>query len=164
MTALPFVMGVMPLQMLAELALVFGLLILASHFLQFGKSKFFQATCSMAIVFLYFRYRVYPPLPLSMLVTALVVAGFGVLGWVSSNDNYWKDFCRPISAVFDAQTSITKLGRALVLVLVPLSGAAIAYASLLPEDVDQTAPIELRVHYPAPPQSFKLYSPEDFRR
>ncbi len=40
----------------------------------------------MAIVFLYFRYRVYPPLPLSMVVTALVVAGVGVFGWVSSHD------------------------------------------------------------------------------
>jgi hypothetical protein len=163
MIALPFVEGIMPFQMLAELALVFSLLI-ASRLVNFGKNKFFQATCTMAIVFVYFRYRIYPPVPISIVQIVLTVAGFGVLGWVSSNDHYWNDFCQPISAVLDAQTSITKLVRILVLVLGPLSGAAIAHAALLPADVDENAPIELRTHYPAGPQSFILYTPEDFPR
>lgn len=164
MKALPFVEGVMPLQMLVELALVFTLLIVASRLVSFGKNKLFQATCTMAIVFVYFRYRIYPPVPLSIVQIVLTVAAFGVFGWVSSNDHYWNDFCRPISAVLDAQTSITKLVRVIVVVLGPLSGAAIAYEALLPADVDENAPIELRIPYSAPPQSLILYTPEDFRR
>lgn len=53
----------MPLQILAKLALVFGILILTSHILKFGKNKFFQASISMTIIFVYFRYRVYHRFP-----------------------------------------------------------------------------------------------------
>lgn len=53
MTALPLVEAFMPLQMLAELALVFGILILTSHILKFGKNKFFQASLSMTIICLW---------------------------------------------------------------------------------------------------------------
>src|SRR5437764_7856479 len=99
MRSLPFVKGMMPVQLLFELAVLFGVLTLTAYLLQrhgYRLNKLFQAAIAFAIVFLYFRYRLYPPLPFSMFATCLVAAAFGIWGWVSSNDAYWKDFCRPI--------------------------------------------------------------------
>ncbi len=167
MRFLPLVEGMMPVQFVVELAVLFAVLTLATYLLQrrgYRLNKLLQATTAFAVLFLYLRYRLYPPLPFSVLATYLVVSAFGIWGWVSSNEAYWEDFRRPIIAVVNGQTRALRAARAVVLVLLPLLVGAWAYSTMRPPDPGTNAPVDLRIYHPAPPATITVYSPEDFRR
>ena len=157
----------MPIQLFLELATIFGLLTLAVYWLQsFGYrfNKLFQSITAAAIVYWYLRYRIYPPLPFSIFATYMVGACVAIVGWVSSNEEYWEDFRRPLIQVLDANTTRTRVIRAAMLVLMPLLMAGWAYSVLVLPDPSTAAPVELRTYNPAPPSEIIVYSPEDFRR
>lgn len=167
MRSLPFVEGMMPIQLFLELAGIFGVLTLAVYWLQrFGYrlNKLFQAIATFAIVYGYLRYRLYPPLPFSIFATYLVGASVAIWGWVSSNEAYWKDFCRPLTAMIDGDTPGTRAILTAAVVALPLLVGIWIYSVLLPPDPSTTAPVELRTYNPAPPPEIIVYSPEDFRR
>ena len=97
-----------------------------------------------------------------MFITFLTVASLGIWGWVSSNETYWRDVCRPVIEVMDGNTARTRVIREMVVILIPILTAIWAYNVLLPPDPSTTAPIELRTYNPAPPRQIIVYSPEHF--
>ena len=167
MYSLPLVDGLIPIQPFLELAIIFGLLTLGARWLeQQGRplNKLVQAAASFVIVYWYFKYRLYPPLPFKTLVTCLAVTALGIWGWVSSNDTYWKDFCRPLIAMMDGDTKPTYAIRTMMVIVVPILIGLWVYTVLLPPDPSMNGPIEFRAYHPGPPAEITVYSPERFPR
>jgi hypothetical protein len=167
MHSLPLVYGFMPIQPFLELAVIFGVLTLGAFWLEqrgCRLNKLFQAIAAFAIVYWYLRSRLYPPLPFSIFATYLVGASVAIWGWVSSNEEYWEDFSRPLIAVMDRETARMRAIRTLLVVLLPLVVGSGIFYKLLPPDPSTVAPVELRTYNPAPPAEIIVYSPEDFRR
>jgi hypothetical protein len=167
MRILPLVDGLMPIQPFLELAAIFGVLTLGAFLLEqrgYHLNKLFQATAAFAIVYWYLKYRLYPPLPFKTFVTCLAVASLGIWGWVSSNETYWRDFCRPLFAMMDGETSRTRAIRMVMVGLLPVLVGVWIYHALLPPDPSTAAPIEFRAYHPAPPAEITVYSPKDSYR
>ena len=151
----------MPLQMLLELAglmLIFsGLSVLLTRA---GRpvGRFFKALTLLFALFLYLKFRVYPPMPFSVLATYTVVSLLAILLWASSSEQYWQEFRQPIINVLDGITPLHKSLRAFFLIAIPVCAWGFAYESFVPwasRDVDD--PVFLRTVGPAPPASFKLH-------
>jgi hypothetical protein len=167
MYSLPFIDGFMPIQPFFELAVIFGVLTWLTYRVeQFGYrfNKLFQSIAAVATVYWYLRYRLYPPAPFTIVATYMVGACLAIWGWVSSNDEYWEDFRRPLIEVIDANTPHTRVIRNVMLVLLPMLVGGWTYSVLVPPDPSATAPVELRTYNPAPPAEIIVYSPEDFQR
>lgn len=165
MSILPYAEGMMPMQLLLEFAILFGGLIGLARLLErrgFRLNKLAQAIGSFAIVESYFLYRLYPPLPSSMLAIISVVTAIGIFGWVSSCEHYWQDCRRPILAVLDGKTPTMRLVRGMIVVLLPLLVGGWAVTLFMPPDPIE--PVELRTYNPAPPFEITVYSPADFQR
>lgn len=153
MTWLPFIEGLMPVQFFIELAgLIFFLSGLSFVLSRAGMpvNRFWKAVGLFLCIFLYLKYRVYPPMPFSVLATYLVVTLAAILLWASSSEDYWQEFRRPIIEMLDAETLTTKMTRAAVLTLLPCLVGFLTWNSMLIK-VDE--PIELRTVYPAIPRN-----------
>jgi hypothetical protein len=160
MTWLPFIDGLMQLQFFVELAgltLVLSGLSLVLSRAGMPVNKFWKAVGLFISIFLYLKYRVYPPMPFSVLATYVVVILAAILLWVSSSEEDWQDFRRPIIATLDAETQTTKIIRAGLLVFLPVLAWYLTWDSMLIK-IDE--PLELRTVGPAPPRSFKLHGKE----
>ena len=167
MTSLPFLEGLMPVQLFVEVALALGIFSLVPAGLErlgWNLNKLFQAAALFAFAIWYLRYRVYPPLPLNVVQTYATVAGLAIFGWVSSNEPYWQEVRRPIVAMLDGATPVARAVRVVMFVAMPVLVGVYAYDQMKPPDADANVPIELRTYNPAPPAQFQLYSPEDFKR
>src|SRR5437870_4734887 len=84
--------GLAPVQMLVELSLISGLFVFL--FYLFGKygvriNKLLQAGGLLALSIVYFKYRVSPAIPLSVLVIYTLMVGIGILLWVSATEMSW---------------------------------------------------------------------------
>jgi hypothetical protein len=160
MTWLPFIDGLMQLQFFVELAgltLVLSGLSLVLSRAGMPVNKFWKAVGLFLSIFLYLKYRVYPPMPFSVLATYVVVTLAAILLWVSSSEEDWQDFRRPIIATLDAETQTTKIIRAGLLALLPVLAWYLTWDSML---IKINEPVELRTVGPAPPRSFKLHGKE----
>jgi hypothetical protein len=167
MRVLPLVEGMMPIQFFLELAIIFGVLTLGAYYAQkFGHrlNKLFQSVTAFAIVYWYLCYRLYPPLPFTIVATYLLGASIAIWGWVSSNEGYWEDFRRPFIHLMDGRTAVRRCVRAFILVLLPVLAASWTYHTLLPPDPSLNGPMDLRAYHPAPPGQIVVYPPEYFRR
>lgn len=157
MTWLKLVEGYMPMQMIFELAFCVGVFSLISYMLNksgLAMPRFWQGILFWVFIQMYLKYRIYPPIPFSvraMYGTASLVA---VFMWLSSNEEDWNKFKKPILNVLDASTGLHKFLRTVWLVALPLIIGGFAYNSFLPS-LDE--PIELRTVHPAPPQSTKVH-------
>lgn len=160
MTWLPFIDGLMPIQFFIELvALILflsGLSLVLSH-AGMSVNRFWKAVALFVCMFLYLKYRVYPPMPFSVLATYVVVILATILLWASSSEEYWQDFRQPIIATLDAETQTTKIVRAGLLVFLPVLAWYLTWDSML---IKINEPIELRTVGPAPPRSFKFNGKE----
>jgi hypothetical protein len=74
--------------------------------------------------------------------------------WMSSNEEDWKKFKKPIINVLDASTPGLKILRTVYLIALPIILWGFSYNSFLP-NLDE--PIELRTVHPAPPASTKVH-------
>jgi len=161
MTNLPFVEGFMPLQMLLELAGL-GLVLSVLSFL-LGRAghpvnRFSKALILFFTIVFYLKFRVYPPMPFSVLAIYSFVALIAILLWASSSEQYWQEFQQPIINVLDGITPLHKGLRAFFLVAIPVCAWGFAYESFVPwasRDVDD--PVELRTVMPAPPRWFTIH-------
>ena len=93
--------GYMPIQMLFEMGSVALLFIGAFYVL--GKkgikvNKLAQATGLFLFSIVYFTYRIYPPIPFSVRAIYAVMTLIGIFMWVSSTNESWNDFRKPIFA------------------------------------------------------------------
>src|SRR3989441_5170019 len=118
-----FVEGYMPMQMLVEVGLQILLFIYIFYLLDkkmgIKVNKLVQASCLFIYSILYFRYRIYPPLPFSVLAIYATNVLIGIFMWVSSTETSWQDFRKPLIAVADAKTPTTRIIRAVSVVLLP---------------------------------------------
>lgn len=160
MTWLPFIDGLMQLQFFVELAgltLVLSGLSLVLSRAGMPVNKFWKAVGLFISIFLYLKYRVYPPMPFSVLATYVVVTLAAILLWVSSSEEDWQDFRRPIIDVLDAEAISTKVIRAGFLVFLPFLAGLLTWNQMT-KIIEE--PIELRTVGPAPPASFQLHGKE----
>jgi hypothetical protein len=151
MTWLPFIDGLMLLQFFVELAgltLVLSGLSLVLSRAGMPVNKFWKAVGLFLSIFLYLKYRVYPPMPFSVLSTYVVVTLAAILLWGSSSEEDWQDFRRPIIATLDAETQTTRIIRAGLLALLPVLTWYLTWDSML---IKINEPVELRTVGPAPP-------------
>ncbi|MEK6695270.1 MAG: cytochrome c, partial [Nitrospirota bacterium] len=78
----------------------------------------------------------------------------GIFMWVSSTNESWNDFRKPIFAVADGTTAATRMIRTVSVILLPFLVGFLSYNSMKPS-ADE--PIELRTVHPAPPASTKVH-------
>lgn len=150
--------GYMPMQMLIEMG-GFAILFIWAFYILDKKmgikvNKLAQATGLFLFSIIYFTYRIYPPIPFSVRAIYATMTLIGIFMWVSSTEESWKDFRKPIIAVADATTATTRMIRAVIVVLLPFLVGFLSYNSMKP-NVDE--PIELRTVHPAPPASTKVH-------
>jgi general stress protein CsbA len=149
MTWLPFIDGLMPIQFFVELVglilFLSGLSLVLSR-AGMPVNQFWKAVGLFACIFLYLKYRVYPPMPFSLLATYVVVILAAILLWASSSEEYWQDFRRPIIATLDAETQTTKIIRAGLLIFLPILAWYLTWDSML---IKINEPVELRTVGPA---------------
>ena len=149
MTGLKLVEGYMPIQMLGEMGLQALLFIFIFYLLDkkmgIKVNKLLQATLLFVYSILYFRYRIYPPIPFSVRAIYATMTLIGIFMWVSSTEEAWQD---------DATTGAAKMIRTVVIILLPFLVGFMGYNSMKP-NVDE--PIELRTVHPAPPASTKVH-------
>jgi len=150
--------GFMPVQMLLEmgaLALLFiGMFYLLDKKMGFKVNKLLQATLLFLFSIVYFKYRVYPPIPFSVRAIYATMTLIGIFMWVSSTEEAWQDFRRPIIKVADATSGGTKILKILIVIMLPILVGWLSFNSMKP-NVDE--PIELRTVHPAPPASTKVH-------
>ncbi len=147
----------MPLQFLLELA---GLLLIfsgvSSLLARAGRpvNRFAKVIILFVASFLYLRFRVYPPMPFSLLATYLVLSLIGILLWASSSEQYWQEFRLPIVAILDGETGFTRLIRGAFLAFFPVLGWFLTWNAMI---LKIEAPIELRTIHPAPPITTRVH-------
>lgn len=161
-----FVEGYMPMQMLAEMALIVGLLVLVSYLLEkryrITINKLFQAVGLLSVAVLYLKYRV--TMPFSTLAIYTTTIAIGIFVWVSSTEASWKSFRDPILAVMDGSTRATRVIRALAVITLPLLIGILGFNIMWGPVDAYNAPITnfLRIYHSAPPPSITVYPPEHF--
>src|SRR5438309_10360676 len=95
-----FVEGYMPMQMLGEVGLQILLFIYIFYLLDkkmgIKVNKLVQASSLFIYSILYFRYRIYPPLPFSVIAIYETTLLTGVLMSVSSTETPWQYYREPL--------------------------------------------------------------------
>lgn len=143
----------MPIQAILEVA---GCLLLfsGSNFLLekigLGFSKFWSAIFVWIFIQAYLIYRMYPPLPFSVLAIYGVVSLCGVFLWVSGSEAEWVAFKHPVIQVLDGVTRFHRGIRLVLVTILPLALGGAIFFSMIPT-FDE--PMELRTLYPAPPRT-----------
>jgi len=150
--------GYMPVQMLLEMGALALLFIGTFHLLDkkmgFKVNKLLQATLLFLFSIFYFTYRVYPPIPFSVRAIYATMTLIGIFMWVSSTEEAWQDFRRPIIKVADATSGGTWILKIAIVIILPFLVGWLSFNSMKP-NVDE--PIELRTVHPAPPASTKVH-------
>ena len=160
MRTFQFIEGFMPLQFLLELVGIILLFTGVAAVLEragYSINRLFKTVLVFVTFVLYLTYRVYPPMPFTILATYTTVVLLAMLLWASSTDAYWREFTQPILAVLDAETTPTRVVRTVVIVLLPLLAGWATWNAWL---VKVAEPVELRTVGPSPPASFTLHGQE----
>lgn len=119
--------------------------------MNFLRSKFFQAVILLVVIFLFLKFGIRPPIPGSLVTLFMAIACFAIFIFVSSDEDSWKDFTRPILSTLADDDKAKR--RLIVFILFPLLVGYITY-SRLTQAVE--APAELRIIHPAPPSSIRF--------
>ncbi|TKB82682.1 MAG: cytochrome c [Nitrospira sp.] len=149
--------GYMPMQMVFELACFVAGFTAISYLLGAAGTpmpRFWQGILFWVFVWVYLKFRVYPPIPFSVRAMYGTVSLVAVFMWMSSNEEDWKKFRQPILNVLDAQTGFHRAIRTLALILLPIIIGGFSFLSMKPSSEE---PIELRTVHPAPPASTKVH-------
>ena len=117
------------------------------------RGPFVQALILLIVAFLFFKYGIRPPIPSSLLVMYMMITFFAVLLYVSSSEESWREFLRPLKATFLAEEPKTRAIRRALFVLLPLLAGTLAYQRSFPT---LEAPAELRAVHPAPPTAIQF--------
>lgn len=152
-----FIAGLAPLQMVVELSLISGFFVFLFYLLRkYGvrSNKLLQAAGLLALSIVYFKYRIHPPMPFTVLAIYTLMVGIGIFLWVSATETGWREFCRPILAVIDGNTVTTKAVRVAVIVALPCLVAVWVFVALSPR-LDE--PMELRMIHTANPAKITVH-------
>jgi len=150
--------GYMPIQMLLEMG-AYALIFIGGFYLLDKKmgikvNKLLQATLLFVFAWMYFSYRVYPPIPFSVRAIYATMTLIGIFMWISSTEEAWQDFRRPIIAVTDATSGFPWVLKIVTVIALPFLVGFMGYNGLKPSTDE---PIALRTVHPAPPASTKVH-------
>lgn len=145
--------GYMPVQLLLILTAVTFIYIGVNYFLKkMGKGipAFPQAILIWFGAYSVFKFVLTPPIPSALLYTYMGLVTIVIFLFVSSTEQGWTDFKRPILNTVMAVNPMYRGVRTVSFVVLPILAGYGTYDFLVPK-FDE--PIELRTVHPAPPAS-----------
>lgn len=149
--------GMMPIQLLIYLFLTLVVFVGGNHLLikKFGKGvpKLAQAVLIWLTAYLFFKYALFPPIPIALLYTYMGLITLVLFLLVSAGEQDWAEFKRPILNTLGGTTPMYRSARAVTFAALPLVFGYGTYDFLNPKFEE---PVELRTVHPAPPQSTKV--------
>lgn len=143
--------GIQPMEMLFILTAIALAYVGVNYFLtRIGKRipAFPQAILIWLGAYFFFKYILTPPIPVALLYTYMGLVSLVVFIFISSTEQWWTEFKRPILNTLTAPTPIYRQVRNVSFVAIPLLVGFGTYDFLVPS-FDE--PIELRTVHPAPP-------------
>ncbi|MEO6666418.1 MAG: cytochrome c [Nitrospiria bacterium] len=149
--------GLMPIQLLLILTAAFFAFVGVNWYLKRqgrGIPKFAQAVLAWITAYVLLRFVLYPPIPSSLLYTYMGLITIVLFLLVSSDEDSWTEFKRPILNTLEARTPGYRGVRTVAFVALPLLIGFGTYDNIRPK-FDE--PIELRTVHPAPPASVKVH-------
>jgi hypothetical protein len=115
---------------------------------------FSQAILTWVVSYILLGLVLYPPIPASLLYTYMGLITIVLFLLVSSDEESWTDFKRPILKTLGGETPAYRGVRTITYVALPLLIGFGTYDNIRPK-FDE--PIELRTVHPAPPASVKVH-------
>ena len=149
--------GWMPVQLLLILTAAFFAFVGIGWVLRKqGRSlpKFTQAVLIWVTAFIILRFVLYPPIPSALLMTYMGLITLVLFLLVSSDEESWAEFKRPILKTLGGDTPGFRRIRTVTFVALPLLIGFGTYNTVAPKFEE---PIELRTVHPAPPASVKVH-------
>jgi len=149
--------GWMPVQLLLILTAAFFAFVGIGWVLRKqGRSlpKFTQAVLVWVTAFIILRFVLYPPIPSALLNTYMGLITLVLFLLVSSDEESWAEFKRPILKTLGGDTPGFRRVRTVTFVALPLLIGFGTYNTVAPKFEE---PIELRTVHPAPPASVKVH-------
>jgi len=149
--------GWMPVQLLLILTAAFFAFVGIGWVLRKqGRSlpKFTQAVLVWVTAFIILRFVLYPPIPSALLNTYMGLITLVLFLLVSSDEESWAEFKRPILKTLGGDTPGFRRIRTVTFVALPLLIGFGTYNTVAPKFEE---PIELRTVHPAPPASVKVH-------
>ena len=149
--------GWMPVQLLLILTAAFFAFVGIGWVLRKqGRSlpKFTQAVLVWVTAFIILRFVLYPPIPSALLKTYMGLITLVLFLLVSSDEESWAEFKRPILKTLGGDTPGFRRIRTVTFVALPLLIGFGTYNTVAPKFEE---PIELRTVHPAPPASVKVH-------
>ena len=116
--------------------------------------KFTQAVLVWVTAFIILRFVLYPPIPSALLKTYMGLITLVLFLLVSSDEESWAEFKRPILKTLGGDTPGFRRIRTVTFVALPLLIGFGTYNTVAPKFEE---PIELRTVHPAPPASVKVH-------
>ena len=152
-----WIQGLMPLQLFFVMAFVFFTFVIGQHILKrfgLGVRALGQAILIWLAGYGIFKFVVFPPLPASLLYTYMVLITIVVYFFISSTEQSWKSFQKPILSTIRGETPFYKRARMTVFIVLPLLAAWGTYDYIKP--VLPERPLEFRSYHPRSPRSIML--------
>lgn len=149
--------GFMPVQLLLILTAAFFAFVGVNWYLKKqgrGIPMFAQAVLAWLVSYILLAYVLQPPIPASLLYTYMGLITIVLFLLVSSDDDAWDEFKRPILKTLGGDTPVYRGVRTVTFVALPLLIGFGTYDNIRPK-FDE--PIELRTVHPAPPASVKVH-------
>ena len=149
--------GMMPVQLLLILTVAFFVFVGVNWYLKKqgrGVPMLAQAILAWITSYILLGVVLYPPIPVSLLYTYMGLITIVLFLLVSSDEDSWTDFKRPILKVLGGETPAYRGVRTVTFVALPLLIGFGTYDNIRPKFEE---PIELRTVHPAPPASVKVH-------
>jgi hypothetical protein len=149
--------GMMPIQFLLFLLTLFVIFLAVNFFLKRATGKgvpmLAQAVLSWLATYSFFKFVIYPPIPVSLLYTYMGLVTIVIFLLVSATETSWTEFKRPIMSMLFGATPTYRGIRTATYVGLPILTLLGTYNFMAPKFEE---PIELRTVHPAPPQAIKV--------
>ena len=147
----------MPIEFLLILVTLMGTFVITNFLLRrTGKPVpvFGQYILIWLAAYSFFKFILFPPIPVSLLYTYMGLITIVLFIFVSATEASWTEFKRPIANVLMAETPTFKGIRTISVVALPLLIGYTTYGIVAPKFEE---PIELRTVHPAPPASTTVH-------
>ena len=149
--------GYMPVQLLVILTVAFFAFVGVNWYLKKqgrGVPMLAQAILAWITSYILLGVVLYPPIPVSLLYTYMGLITIVLFLLVSSDEDSWTEFKRPILKMLGGETPAYRGVRTVTFVALPLLIGFGTYDNVRPKFEE---PIELRTVHPAPPASVKVH-------
>ena len=149
--------GYMPIELLVIFGIAFAVFVAGNYYLKkIGKGipAFPQFFLVWITAYLILGYVIAPPIPATLLYTFMGLITIVQFLLISSTDQAWAEFKRPIINTVMAETPAYRGVRTATFVVLPILLGYGTYDFLAPKFEE---PIELRTVHPAPPQAVTVH-------